>query len=172
MPKAKKKEIKTLGKIVLTPKEETKKPEPIKRRIQKKEEAPKQEIQLEQQAEPAQFKKIALEELMNKDADIGADNQGTRWIRVGVEEEKEEKPTAIYDLEKSKESYFNMGDSYSQIGSGGGDYSTPSGAEAPRFQDNSQQDQGGFNQMNQAQSYDTSQERDLKKERDRRGGMW
>lgn len=169
MPKEKKKEIKTLGKIVLTPKEETKKPTPIKRKIPEKEKAP---IQVQQQAEPAQFKKIALEELMNKDADIGADRQGTRWIRVGGEEKEEKKETAIYDLEKSKDAYFNMGDSYSRATSGGGDYSTPSGAASPRFQDNTSQNQGGFSQVNQAQSYDTSGERDLKKERERRGGVW
>ncbi len=171
MPKVKKKEIKTLGKIVLTPKEEIKKPTPIKRKVPEKKEAPKPKKVEIPQEEP-QFKRIALEELMNKDTELGADNQGTRWIRVGGEEEKEEKPKAIYDLEKSKESYFNMGDSYSQIGSGGGDYSTPSGAQAPRFQDNNNQQDQGFNQMNQAQSYDTSAERELKKERDRRGGMW
>jgi hypothetical protein len=168
MSKEKKKEIKTLGKIVISNKQETKKPVPIKRKIPEKKNIPKP---IQQQAEPAQFKRIALEELMNKDADIGADRQGTRWIRVEGEKKEEKKETAIYDIGKSKDSYFNMKDSYSQTGSGG-DYSMPSGNEqTPTFQNNNEQNQG-FNQMNQAKAYDVSSERDLKKEKDRRGGVW
>jgi len=150
----------------------------IKKIVRKERPTERKQIQFQQTQEaPSQFKKIALEELMNKDSISGDLGQGRKWIRVGGGEKKEEKEGAIYDLAKMNNgSSYQMSDDYA--GASGGDYGMAA-SQPGTFVDPGQQQSGGvggggtFNPTtNQAQSYDTSSEKNLKKERDRRGGMW
>ena len=177
MPK-KKKESKKLGKIVLTKKKEKlslnkivmpekrKSDIPKKKKVDEERSTPRPQVQ-QQFDEPSNFRSIALEELTTEDIsgkDIG---QGNRWIRVGGEEEKEEKEPAVYDLAKATSSdYATVGDSYQQVGIGG-DYDSiqRAGQTTPGFQDPTKQDDAS--QMDQTKSYDTSGERAEKERRAR-----
>tara|TARA_Y100000034_G_C6698347_1_gene307826 strand:+ start:85 stop:660 length:576 start_codon:yes stop_codon:yes gene_type:complete len=154
-----------LREIVIAPKKAPKKPAPIKKKSEKEKETP-QEPQQQFEEGPAQFRQIALEELTTEDVSTRDLGQGARWIRLGQKEEEEEKEPAIYDLAKatSEKGYTSIDDSYKLVGTGG-DYDAiqRAGQTTPGFQDPTQPNPV----MNQAQSYETSGEKELKERRKR-----
>ncbi len=118
--------------------------------------------------EPSNFRKLALEEIMptmGESETGGLDN--TQWIRIAQQEEEKEEETPIYDLEKATSERGYDADSAYKIEGTGGDYDMVQ-SSTPTMQDSSNQDQG-INPMNQAKSYETSGEKELKERRKRDG---
>lgn len=147
MPKKEEKKIKFI-------KDEDNKEKPIEKKIT-----------IKQPEESPQFKKIALEELMSPDSEPTNLEQGAKWVRIFQGEKEEEKETPIYDLDKSlKTKGYSSVEDYSTSASGDYESISPAGANTPAFQD---QNQDGFNPMNQAKSYETSGEHELKERRKR-----
>jgi hypothetical protein len=116
---------------------------------------------------PTQTRRLGLEEIMPTmgDSETGG-LENTQWIRVGGQEEEKKEETPIYDLEKAIAGNYSETQDYSTIGTGG-DYDSiqRAGQTTPMMQDSNQQD-GGI-PMNQAKSYETSNEQDLKERRKR-----
>ncbi len=116
--------------------------------------------------EPSNFRKLALEEIMPTmgESETGG-LENTQWIRVAQQEEEKKEETPIYDLEKATSERGYDTDSTYKIEGTGGDYDMVQ-SSAPTMQDSSNQDQG-INPMNQAKSYETSGEKELKERRKR-----
>ena len=116
--------------------------------------------------EPSNFRKLALEEIMPTmgESETGG-LENTQWIRVAQQEEEKKEETPIYDLEKATSERGYDTDSTYKIEGTGGDYDLVQ-SSAPTMQDSSNQDQG-INPMNQAKSYETSGEKELKERRKR-----
>ena len=118
------------------------------------------------QEEPSKFRKLALEEIMPTmgESETGG-LENTQWIRITQQEEEKEEETPIYDLEKATSERGYDADSAYKIEGTGGDYDMVQ-SSAPTMQDSFNQDQG-INPMNQAKSYETSGEKELKERRKR-----
>ena len=116
--------------------------------------------------EPSNFRKLALEEIMPTmgESETGG-LENTQWIRVTQQEEEKKEETPIYDLEKATSERGYDTDSAYKIEGTGGDYDMVQ-SSTPTMQDSSNQDQG-INPMNQAKSYETSGEKELKERRKR-----
>jgi len=116
--------------------------------------------------EPSNFRKLALEEIMPTmgESETGG-LENTQWIRIAQQEEEKKEETPIYDLEKATSERGYDTDSTYKIEGTGGDYDMVQ-SSAPTMQDSSNQDQG-INPMNQAKSYETSGEKELKERRKR-----
>jgi len=116
--------------------------------------------------EPSNFRKLALEEIMPTmgESETGG-LENTQWIRIAQQEEEKKEETPIYDLEKATSERGYDADSAYKIEGTGGDYDMVQ-SSTPTMQDSSNQDQG-INPMNQAKSYETSGEKELKERRKR-----
>jgi len=116
--------------------------------------------------EPSNFRKLALEEIMPTmgESETGG-LENTQWIRIAQQEEEKKEETPIYDLEKATSERGYDTDSAYKIEGTGGDYDMVQ-SSAPTMQDSLNQDQG-INPMNQAKSYETSGEKELKERRKR-----
>ena len=122
--------------------------------------------QIVQVEEPSNFRKLALEEIMPTmgESETGG-LENTQWIRIAQQEEEKEEETPIYDLEKATSERGYDVDSAYKIEGTGGDYDMVQ-SSAVTMQDSLNQDQG-ITPMNQAKSYETSGEKELKERRKR-----